>query len=491
MRRGFVRFAPYSTAVARSMHNDKESPTTLTLLEDDLNFQVVRFSGHEALNQPYRFDIEVIGLAPALNLERLLHQPAFLEFGHDQGIHGVLDSASCEHRSGHRVAYKLVLVPRVQVLEQQRCRRIFQHASVPMILRQLLEEHGLPASSYRFELATRHYPLRPFCIQYEESDLALLQRLCEEEGIHYHFEHQRDGHVLVLADDSLSFPQEPLLMSVSGGAPGEHQEPVISELFQRHDATLSPVRPGARNPGAADISEGAANHSFAMARHCPAGEQQHRDQLSRRQLERLRCRHQQIHGQSSQGALRSGRILQVAEHPLANFNDQWLVTEIRHQGCQSSILLDDTPGTASGYRNQFSAIPWSTVFRPALKQPRPNIPGYQPGRVCGPVGQPAAVDEDGRVQVNLWPATQPVAEESNGLWLPLALTTAEDWIDPARLPVAGSEVLVIFLDSDPDRPVLCTAMGPRPQPHRPRPHEPRGDTRLLFDWLLTRSDPAP
>ncbi len=101
------------------------------------------------------------------------------------------------------------------------------------------------------------------------------------------------------------------------------------------------------------------------------------------------------------------------------------------------------------------------------------------------------MDEDGRVQVNLWPATQPVAEESNGLWLPLALTTTEDWIDPARLPVAGSEVLVIFLDSDPDRPVLCTTMGPRPQPHRPRPHEPRGDTRLLFDWLLTRSDPAP
>jgi type VI secretion system secreted protein VgrG len=154
------------------MHNDKESPTTLTLLDDDLSFQVVRFSGQEALNQPYRFDIEVIGLAPALNLERLLHQPAFLEFGHDQGIHGVLYSASCEHRSGHRVAYKLVLVPRVQALDQQRCRRVLQRASVPMILRQLLEEHGLPADSYRFELATGLYPLRPFCIQYEETDLA-------------------------------------------------------------------------------------------------------------------------------------------------------------------------------------------------------------------------------------------------------------------------------------------------------------------------------
>lgn len=491
MRWGFVRFAPYFTAAACSMHNDKESPTTLTLLDDDLSFQVVRFSGHEALNQPYRFDIEVIGLAPALNLERLLRQPVFLDFGHDQGIHGVLHSASSEHRSGHRVAYKLVLVSRVQVLEQQRRRRVFQRASVPMILRQLLEEHGLPAGSYRFELAAGHYPLRPFCIQYDETDLALLQRLCEEEGIHYHFEHQRDGHVLVLADDSLSFPQEPLLMPMRSGALDEHHEPVISELFQRHDATLSPVRPGARNPGAADTSDDAANHSFATTRHFPAHEQQHRDQLSRRQLERLRCRHLQIHGQSNQGALRSGRIVQVAEHPLASFNDQWLVTEIRHEGRHSSILFDDSPGITPGYCNQFSAIPWSTVFRPSLKQPRPSIPGYQPGQVCGLVGQPPTVDEDGRVQVNLWPVTQAVAEASDGLWLPLALTTAEDWIDPSRLPLAGSEVLVIFLDSDPDRPVLCTAMGSRPQPRGPRPREPRGDTRLLFDWLLSRSDLAP
>ncbi|RAI64692.1 type VI secretion system tip protein VgrG [Pseudomonas fluorescens] len=473
------------------MHNDKESPATLTLLDDDLSFQVVRFSGHEALNQPYRFDIEVIGLAPALNLERLLHQPAFLEFGHDQGIHGVLDSAGCEHRSGHRVAYKLVLVSRIQALDRQRCRRVFQHASVPMILRQLLEEHGLPADSYRFELATGHYPLRPFCIQYEETDLALLQRLCEEEGVHYHFEHHRDGHVLVLADDSLSFPQEPLLMPLRSDALDEHHEPVISELFQRHDAPLFPGCPSARNPGAPDISDGAANHAFATARHFPAREQQHRDQLSRRQLERLRCRHLQIHGQSNQGALRSGRIVQVAEHPLASFNDQWLVTEMRHQGCHASILLDDTAGMAPGYRNQFIAIPWSTEFRPALKQPRPSIPGYQPAQVCGPVGQPATVDENGRVQVILWPAIQSANEVSTGLWLPLALTTAEDWIDPARLPVAGSEVLVIFLDSDPDRPVLCTAMSPRPQPRHPRPREPRGDTRLLFDWLLNRSDLAP
>ncbi len=175
-------------------------------------------------------------------------------------------------------------------------------------------------------------------------------------------------------------------MSMSRDALDEHQEPVISELFQRHDAPLSPVRPGARNPGAADISEGAANHSFVTARHCPAGEQQHRDQLSRRQLERLRCRHLQVHGQSNQRALRSGRILQVAEHPLANFNDQWLVIEIRHQGRHSSILLDDTPDMAPGYRNQFSAIPGRRCSGPHSNNPGRISPGISLARCAARSG---------------------------------------------------------------------------------------------------------
>lgn len=479
-------------AEARLMHNDKESPFTLTLLDGDLSLQVLQFSGREALNQPYRFDIEVIGLAPAMSLDGLLQQPVFLSLMDGQGIHGVLHSASREYRGPLWIGYKLVLVPYLQRLDRQRSRRVFHRLSVPMILRQLLEEHDLPEGSYRFELSNGHYPLRPFCIQYEESDLALLQRLCEEEGIHYHFEHQRDGHVLVLADDSLSFPQEPVLTPFQSNAPDDSDLPVISELFQRHDSPPSPSRLEARNRGSQIADEGAANHAFTrplpvMAR--PAPEHLHRDHLSRRQLERLRCQHVKIHGQSNQSALRSARIVQVSAHPLSSFNDQWLLTEIRHQGQQPSILAADKPVTVRHYCNQFTAIPWSTVFRPALKQTRPSLPGYQPARVLGPVGQPATLDERGRIQVRLWPTADPDPDESAGIWLPVALAAPDGRIDPSRLPRAGSEVLISFLDSDPDRPVLCIEMGHHPRTG-PAP-EPHGDSHLLLDWLVNRSDLAP
>jgi type VI secretion system secreted protein VgrG len=221
----------------------------------------------------------------------------------------------------------------------------------------------------------------------------------------------------------------------------------------------------------------------------PAPEHIHHDQLSRRQLERLRCQYLQIHGQSNQSALRSARIVQVSEHPLANFNDQWLLTETRHQGQQPSILATDKPVTVGHYRNQFTAIPWSTVFRPALKQTRPSIPGYQPARVLGPAGQPPALDDQGRIQVRLWPTAQADPLESVGIWLPVAFAAPDGRIDASSLPKAGSDVLISFLDSDPDRPVLCIGMGHHPRT-RPDP-EPRRDSDLLLDWLVNRSDPSP
>ncbi|UVK97204.1 type VI secretion system Vgr family protein [Pseudomonas sp. B21-048] len=474
------------------MHNDKESPFTLTLLDGDLSFQVLQFSGREGLNQPYRFNVEVIGLAPAIHLDQWLQQPAFLRLAGDQGIHGMIHSISREHRGPHRIGYQLVLTPYLQRLERHRSRRVFHRLSVPAIVRQLLEEHQLPEHSYRFELANGCYPPRPFCIQYDESDLAFVQRLCEEEGLHYHFEHQHDGHVWVLADDSLSFPQEPLLMPFHDDAFNDSVLPVISELYQRHDPAPVPARWEARNRGAQVIGDGAANHILARtgpvtAR--PAPEQLHRDQLSRRRLERLRCQQRQIHGQSNQSELGSGRILQVAEHPLSSFNDQWLLTDIQHQGQQPSILANDTLEVAQRYSNQFTAIPWSTVFRPALKQTRPNIPGYQTGRVLGPTGQPAALDDQGRIQVRLWSTPTFEADESVGLWLPIAVTTPDGRVVPSRLPLSGTEVLISFLDCDPDRPVLCAGMS-HLQPSRPAP-EPHRDGHLLLDWLINRPDLAP
>jgi type VI secretion system secreted protein VgrG len=191
-----------------------------------------------------------------------------------------------------------------------------------------------------------------------------------------------------------------------------------------------------------------------------------------------------MQGRSNHSALRSGAIVQVSDHPLPNFNDQWLLTDVRHQGQQPSILERVTTDRVRRYSNQFSAIPWSTVFRPALTQARPVIPGFQTARVLGPIGEPATPDDQGRIQVRLWPTPDTDANEASGFWLPMVQATPDSRIDPSRLPVAGTDVLISFLDSDPDRPVLYAAANTPPAPRPSQP--PKGDDRLLLDWLVNR-----
>ncbi|QXI13925.1 type VI secretion system Vgr family protein [Pseudomonas zeae] len=458
------------------MLNDKESPFTLTLTDSGLCLPVVRFHGEEALNQPYRFDIELIGLAPAVAPDTFLQQRAFLRLDDHHGIHGVIDSASCEHRGTHRIGYRVTVVPRLHRLAQPSKRRVFVQQSVPQILQQLLTENALPADGYRIEMTVGRYPIRPFCIQYEESDLALLHRLCEEEGIHYHFEHRMDGHVVVFADDSLSLPQTPVLVPFK--ACEQTPSPCITSLYQHHHAAPVATLHAVRNRGQRAISDEAANHITANPLpQASSLEQRHHEQRSRRHLERQRCQHRTINGRSDRIGLLSGQLLQVSAHPISHFNEQWRLTSIRHHGQHPSIL-DPTP-PLHRYENDFTAQPWSSDFRPALNQPRPGIAGYHLALVLGPAGQPAQLDEQGRVAVRLWPSEHLQTLDDEAIWLPIAMTRANGRVAREELPCAGSEVWVSFLDSDPDRPILCLGNS-----RKPTPREPPARDSLLLDWLL-------
>ncbi|UZE88356.1 type VI secretion system Vgr family protein [Pseudomonas viciae] len=468
------------------MHNDTESPFSLTLTQSDLRLQVLRFNGREALNQPYRFDLELIGLAPPMNPDTLLGQPAFLRLDGESGIHGIVHSVCLSAHTPHRIGYRVTLVPYLQHLEQGPRRRIFYRLNVVQVLQRLLQDNALPAHSYRFELPHGHYPRRPFCIQYEESDLDLLQRLCEEEGIHYHFEHAHQGHVLVFAEDPKSFPARPVELTLRQDA---GRKSAIQRLYQRHRLTAPGLPAGFSDRAMSEAGSSAANHPFKGVDHetlrgNPA--LAHDDQVTRRSLERLRCRQRQIHGHSTQPALRSGHIAQIGEHPVPTFNDQWLITEVQHRGRQFSILETNLPPTppALDYRNRFTAIAWSTVFRPALKHPKPRIPGYHLAHVLGPAGQPARPDERGHISVSLW------TPDDEGIMLPVSRLAQH--ARPTLM--AGSEVLVSFLDGDPDRPVLCPGIvdsggGQVVAPAQPVPPIP--DAGLLLDWLLNPPDTTP
>ena len=169
------------------------------------DFQVVSFSGNEGISTPYRFDVVLVSERADLDIERLLHQPAFLAFSEGgTGVHGHITEIA-QGDSGKRLThYTLALVPQLDVLRHRTNLRIFQHQTVEQIIGVILEEHGIFSDRYRFILETQ-YTARDYCVQYQESDLHFIQRLCEEEGIHYHFQHTPNSHHLWFGDGQSIF----------------------------------------------------------------------------------------------------------------------------------------------------------------------------------------------------------------------------------------------------------------------------------------------
>ncbi|WP_188635913.1 type VI secretion system tip protein TssI/VgrG, partial [Halopseudomonas pertucinogena] len=193
-------------------------------LEHD--FQVLSFQGTEAISRPYCFHVELVSEHPDLDIEGWLHQPAFLGFaGPGKGVHGLIHGVAQGEAGKRLTRYRITLIPRLAYLQHAANQRIFQHLSVPQIIARVLNDHGIQSDAFQFQLGSE-YPERDYCTQYDESDLHFIQRLCEEEGIHYHFRHSQDGHLLVFGDDQTVFPRlAPVSFDQGNGMVAD--EPVI------------------------------------------------------------------------------------------------------------------------------------------------------------------------------------------------------------------------------------------------------------------------
>ncbi len=473
------------------MCNDPQMPVTLAIADSQMDLRVIRFTGLDALNEVYSFDIDLISTDAALDPSNLIGRSAFLSMcSCGQGIHGLIQHA-IEIYTGRGVKHcRLVLMPALQTLALHVRRRAYHEMSAPQLIVQLLESHGLDTDAYRFEHMTGVYPLRAVCIQYDESDLHLLQRLCEEEGIHFRFEHTPDRHVLVFSDDPVSFPEQQAPMHFRAGQDSHTHSPTLAHFAEQRSARIP--RPDRRRLMASTRlcknierrrphDAGATNDSEAHASQRTTDQTAvWRQQRSARQLERLRCEQRDFRGYSHQPGLCSGEIMQVLDHPEPLLNDQWLLIEVRHAGRQLQALegvdphdiaaiidalpteedwsshVGYKPGTA--YMNRMKMMPWAMAFRPSIKHPKPKIYGLHSATL---MPQALVVEADADVQglrpIRFdWQKTS-VSSPPLERW-PLAQVMCSDARPVARLR-AGTRVVVAHLDNDPDRPVICGPLG--------------------------------
>ncbi|MCL6309632.1 type VI secretion system tip protein TssI/VgrG [Pseudomonas syringae] len=445
--------------------NQTHFALTIEGLSNDL--QVLALQGREAISQPFLFEVDLVSEQPSLDLETLLHKPAFLQLSPDgSGIHGQIYRAS-QGDSGKRLTrYAVTLRPQLAYLAHRTNQRIFQNLTVPKIIGMVLEEHGIQSNAYEFKVGTI-YPERIYCVQYDESDLHFVQRLCEEEGIHYHFQHSTTGHTLVFGDDQTVFPKlAPVAYQQDSGMVAT--DPVIKRFdlrletrtsrttrrdydFEKPRLTLESENRGDAIP---DLEDYDYPGRFV--------DRERGKQLAKRALERHRSDYQLAMGKSDQPLLVSGHFLALTQHPKAKWNDLWLLTEILHEGKQPQVLEESVTSDTTdlkddfhqGYRNRFQATPWDVPNRRQLNHPKPRILGSQNAVVTGPKGEEIHCDQYGRVKVQFPWDREGQSDDKTSCWLRVSSAWAGAMYGGIAIPRIGMEVLVTFLEGDPDQPLI-------------------------------------
>ena len=479
-----------------------EAAFTLHIDGADHDFKVLAFTGTEALNQPFAFELELISERPDIDLASLLHHTAHLDMGQGSGIHGFIDRLAQGEAGKRLTRYHLCLRPQFSYLAHRTNQRIFQHLPVQEIISRLLEEHGIQGDAYRFQLNAT-YPERDYCTQYDESDLQFIQRLCEEEGIHYHFEHSRQGHVIVFGDDQTTFP-ELAQIGYSQGTGMVADEPVVKRFglrvetrpsrvtrrdydFEKPRLLMEAAYQGQPDP---EQDQQQAPQPDLEDYDYPGRftDRERGKQLSQINLERHRAEQQLADGLSDQPQLRSGHFMPLSGHARADWNDLWLLTEIHHEGKQPQVLeegvtsdVSKADGFTQGYRNHFKATPWQIIWRPQLNHPKPKILGSQSAVVTGPQGEEIHCDQYGRIKVQFHWDREGQADDKTSCWLRVASSWAGDRYGGISIPRVGMEVLITFLEADPDQPLVTGCLYHK---EHEVPYElPAHKTRSVFKTL--------
>ena len=412
----------------------------------------------------FRYEIKLASRQSTLKAVQLVDKPAQLEMLRDgivvQRVHGIIRQFSKGDIGHHHTFYSLTLVPALERLSLRHNSRIFQLKTVPEILSVLLQEMGI--NDYAFSLK-REATQREFCVQYRETDLDFLHRLAAEEGLVYSVMHEEGKHTLFFSDDSQSLPKhgEPIPYNVLSG--GVMDSPYVSNLTQRTQTEVS-------HSELRDYSFKKPSYSFAQqAQGIEMDYQQatynhfdapgrFKDDVNGKAFNQIRLQYlrREAHtatGESNHPALQAGYKFDLQEHLDESANREWLVVEAHHQGKQPQALEEEGGSGATTYHNQFTLIPATITWR-ATPKTKPQTDGPCMAHVVGPDGEEIFCDEHGRVKLHFPWDRYSNGDEHSSCWVRVSQGWAGSQYGMMAIPRIGHEVIVSFLNGDPDQPIV-------------------------------------
>ncbi|MCE8024173.1 type VI secretion system Vgr family protein [Billgrantia aerodenitrificans] len=494
---------------------------TLTLPGVD-DVAVVDFIHREALSKPFELILNLASRHGDLDAAALLDREACLTIWQDgeplRRVHGVISEFGRGDRGHRRTFYSLVLRPSLWRLSLRQNSRIFQQLSPLVIIETLCAERGLHDIAFA---VTREPEVREFCVQYRESDLAFIERLAAEEGLCYFHEFSDSGHRLVFADAPhvLGDLGPRTYHSRAGGtAPSRH----VRQLRQ-----LARVAPSSatlkdysfKQPAYDQLHEHVGQDVEALGQRGVADQgYEHYDYpgrykqdasgqpFTRVRLESLRHEALTAEAISDLPEFAPGARFELTDHDAASLNRDWQLIAVTHYGKQpqaleeDGIVLNGEQGAADDagmtrYHNELLLTPGDIAWRPR-PNPKPRVDGPQIAFVVGPAGEEIYCDEYGRVKVQFPWDRDAAPDETASAWIRVAQGWAGSGYGSMAIPRIGHEVIVSFLEGDPDQPLItgrtyhATNLPPYPLPvHKTRTtiktqtHQGEGSNELTFEDL--------
>jgi len=438
---------------------------------------LTELTGTEGLSTLFSFELGMVSEDANLAFENIIGKSVttsiVLADGENRCFNGIVSRFS--HGKGgegetgadpHFSYYRATMVPWLWLLTRTTDLRIFQNLSVPDIVEKIFTEKG--HSDYKLNLKGT-YNKRVYCVQYRETDFNFISRLLEEEGIYYYFKHEENKHTLILADSPDGHEPCPKQETARFGftAGGFVEEDVITNLEKMQE-----IRPGKYSLSDFNFETPLTDLEVNVPSRVTLGpgereiydypglygKKSEGDRFANIRIQEEEAKITTIIGSSVCRAFTSGYRFVLKDYFRNDMTDKpYVLTSIDHGASQALTSRGETSQGEKPqfvYVNHFTCIPFDVPYRPALRTEKPTVKGTQTAIVVGPKGEEIYTDEHGRVKVQFHWDREGKMDDKSSCWIRVSHAWAGPMWGAIYTPRIGQEVIVDFLEGDPDRPII-------------------------------------
>ena len=423
-----------------------------TPLAEDL-FEVLSVHGEEQLSRPFNYRVALGTDDVTVDFNALVGKSVTISMASEDGTaqirNGVVSRIALQGGESSDIVYMAEVVPQIWMLSRGFDNKIYQNLTIIEITEQILKGFGI--TDYTLKITGSYQP-REYTVQYGESSFDFLSRLMEDEGIFYFFKHEDGKHSIVITDDASAHEAQP------GVAPeitykrfdaSWKEESAVSELISDQQIVMTKYRATDYNfeTPATDLFvevDGEATPATPGMYEYPGGFMKKSDgeKKLKHRIEMSEFAMKAIRGTSNVRGFICGSIFKLINHDRDELNTDYVLRSV-------SFTADQ-----NGYENTFSAFPKTVPYRPAPTARKPMIHGYQLATVVGKSGEEIWTDKYGRVKIHFPWDRDSKKDENSSCWVRVAQMWAGKAWGSLSIPRMGTEVIVCFLDGDPDRPII-------------------------------------